>query len=540
MFHQFLNKQTNHIESSAFVLAFFTFIGSFLSIIRNALLASTFGASKTLDIYYAAFRIPDFIFNIFILGALAAGFIPLFIKYQNIGKKESNEFATSIMVSISFLSALFGIVFVIFADIIVKWLFPGFDLASLNIIANLSRIMMIQPIVLGLSSLIGNILQVNNLYMPIALAPLLYNVGIIIGIVWFYPIFGVYGLGYGVVLGAFLNLIIKYWPFRKIDFVFSLPHSKVFKQYIKEFSVLTSFRALSIINLQLFLFVISNVASYLQPGSLGIINFALNIQDFPRSVFAMSFAVASFPILSRQFTNNQKKEFTETYKKTLIQILSFLIPIFFAFLIFRSPIVRLLLGYGKFDWTATNTTISIFTILVFGFIAHALQDFLLNTLFAANNTIAPFVSGLGAFGVGSLLSFYLGRVFGLKGLAISYIIADILYALFLFISSIKYFDKTILKGLIQKIGSIFFCALIASIFGFGAFKLLEHIFITSKVIYLILDSFVAGIIMIAVYLFMMSLFKIKEFNTAIDFVKQKLFVRKFNIMSNQTSHNNNE
>jgi len=70
--------------------------------------------------------------------------------------------------------------------------------------------MMIQPIVLGLSSLIGNILQVNNLYMPIALAPLLYNVGIIIGIVLFYPIFGVYGLGYGVVLGAFLNLIIKY------------------------------------------------------------------------------------------------------------------------------------------------------------------------------------------------------------------------------------------------------------------------------------------------------------------------------------------
>jgi len=128
-----------------------------------------------------------------------------------------------------------------------------------------------------------------------------------------------------------------------------LPHSKVFKQYIKEFSVLTSFRALSIINLQLFLFVISNVASYLQPGSLGIINFALNIQDFPRSVFAMSFAVASFPILSRQFTNNQKKEFTETYKKTLIQILSFLVPIFFAFLIFRSSIVRLLLGYGKFD-----------------------------------------------------------------------------------------------------------------------------------------------------------------------------------------------
>jgi len=85
----------------------------------------------------------------------------------------------------------------------------------------------------------------------------------------------------------------------------------------------------------------------------------------------------------------------------------------------------------------------VFTILVFGFIAHALQDFLLNTLFAVNNTKAPFLSGLVAFGIGSLFSFYLGSRYGIKGLAVSYIIADILYALFLFISSIKYFDKTI-------------------------------------------------------------------------------------------------
>jgi putative peptidoglycan lipid II flippase len=349
MINRILNHQTSKIETSALILAIFTFIGSFLSVFRNGLLASTFGASRLVDMYYASFRIPDFIFNIFILGALAAGFIPLFVKYSNIGKKEANEFGTSIMIGISFFSALLGIIFVIFANPIVKLLFPGFASNDLQTIANLSRIMMIQPIFLGLSSLIGNILQVNNLYVPIAIAPLLYNLGIITGIVFFYPIFGLYGLAYGVILGAFLNLVIKYWPFRKVDFMFSLPHSIIFKKYIKEFVSLTLFRALSIINLQLYLFVISNIASYLKAGSLGIITFASNIQDFPRSVFAMSFAVAAFPVLSRQFAENKKEEFSLTYQKTFVQILSFIIPIFVAFLVFREPIVRLLLGYGKFD-----------------------------------------------------------------------------------------------------------------------------------------------------------------------------------------------
>ncbi len=521
MISKILNHQTNKIESSALILAIFTLVGSFLSVFRNALLASTFGASRLTDMYYASFRIPDFIFNIFILGALAAGFIPLFIRYQNIGKKEANEFATSIMIGISFFSAILGVIFVIFANPIIKMLFPGFDSNSLHIIANLSRIMMIQPIFLGFSSLVGNILQVNNLYVPVAIAPLLYNVGIIIGIIFFFPVFGIYGLAYGVILGAFLNLAIKYWPFRKVDFAFTIPGKDIFKKYIKEFCSLTIFRALSIINLQLFLFVISNVASYLKEGSLGIITFASNIQDFPRSVFAMSFAIAVFPVLSKHFALHEKEEFSKTFQKTFIQILAFLIPIFLAFLIFRGPIVRLLLGYGKFDWTATTTTISIFTILVFGFIAHSLPDFLLNTLFAVNNTISPFLSGLGAFSIASFFTFYLGKRFGLPGIAISFIIADILYALFLFLSSLKYLDKNILKPLFFKTSIVFLCALISGVVGWGSLKLMTQIFDSSRIVYLILDSFIAGCLMVITYLITMHLFKIEEFNTMIGFLKKR-------------------
>jgi len=344
-----LNYRTETVEKSAFVLAFFTFLGGFLSILRNALLASYFGASKIVDIYYASFRVPDFIFNILILGALAAGFIPLFIKYSKQSQEESYKFASSVITGILLLSVILGIIFIIFANAIVSRLFPGFDSTSLGTIAALSRIMMIQPIFLGLATIIGNILQVHNLFVPQALAPLLYNAGIIIGIVVFYPIFGIYGLSYGVILGAFLNLLVKYIPFKRINFKFLLPAFDQFKHYLKEFFSLTAFRALSIINIQLFLFVISYLSSFLKEGSLSIITFATNIQDAPRTIFAMSLAIAVFPTLSKCSAEQNKTEFTKIFSKTITEILLFIVPIFFGFLVFREQIIRLLLGYGHFN-----------------------------------------------------------------------------------------------------------------------------------------------------------------------------------------------
>ena len=165
----------------------------------------------------------------------------------------------------------------------------------------------------------------------------------------FYPIFGIYGLSYGVILGAFLNLLVKYIPFKRINFKFLLPAFDQFKHYLKEFFSLTAFRALSIINIQLFLFVISYLSSFLKEGSLSIITFATNIQDTPRTIFAMSLAIAVFPTLSKCSAEQNKTEFTKIFSKTITEILLFIVPIFFGFLVFREQIIRLLLGYGHFN-----------------------------------------------------------------------------------------------------------------------------------------------------------------------------------------------
>ncbi len=214
----FLSRKTNTVEKSAIVIAVFTLIGSVLSVLRNSLLASYLGASKDIDIYYASFRIPDFIFNIFIMGAMTAGLIPLFSKYLNTKKEEANDFINSTIFGIAVFSVVFGVILLVFANPIVDFLFRGLSVESREMVAIMTRIIIIQPIVLGVSSILGNMLLVYNMVVPFALAPLFYNLGIIFGVLYLYPKYGLVGLAYGVVIGAVLNLMIKLLPANGVGF----------------------------------------------------------------------------------------------------------------------------------------------------------------------------------------------------------------------------------------------------------------------------------------------------------------------------------
>ena len=208
----FLFKKTNTVEKSALVISVLTLVGSILSILRNSLLAGYLGATVDIDIYYASFRIPDFIFNIFIMGAITAGLVPLFSKYLNTKREEANDFINSTILGIAIFSVVFGVVLLIFTNPIVDFLFKGLPIESRAMVVMMTRVMMLQPIILGISSILGNMLLVFDMVVPFALAPLFYNLGIIFGVVFLYPKFGLIGLAYGVVLGAILNLGVKLLP----------------------------------------------------------------------------------------------------------------------------------------------------------------------------------------------------------------------------------------------------------------------------------------------------------------------------------------
>ncbi|GAH60793.1 unnamed protein product, partial [marine sediment metagenome] len=179
MFKNILNIQTKNITSAAFVLAGAFFISILLGLIRDRLLARNFGLGFELDIYYAAFRIPDFISMVLIMGAIGAAIIPIFSEYLVKNREEAFKYFSNLLnLFLIFLILICGILF-IFAPNLVSLIAPGFSSESKELTILLTRIMFLSPIFLGISNIISGILRVFQRFLITSLAPIMYNLGII-------------------------------------------------------------------------------------------------------------------------------------------------------------------------------------------------------------------------------------------------------------------------------------------------------------------------------------------------------------------------
>ena len=471
-FQQIIHHRSESVLEAAIITALITLGGSLLGIIRNALLAGKFGASASLDVYYAAFRIPDFIYNIFIIGIISAAFVPIFSEYWHRNKEQANDFANGVIILIGGIGILFALVVMIFARPLGKLFFPGFSSSQLNLAILMTRIMMIQPLLMGVSSVIGNILKIFKLFFISALAPLMYNLGIIIGILYFVPYLGVKGLAWGVVLGAAMHLLIQLSALPETHLkLYLLPQAILkIKAGINKMLKMAVPRLLAIINAQVFLLGTTAVATTLQKGSLAIFNFAFAIQNLPQSIFAMSFTVAAFPKLSSLYAQAKQKEFNQLTEENILQILFFLVPIGIWFIIFREPIVRLLLGYGKFDWQATVKTTQVLSLLVWGMIFQGISLFLLRVFFSQKDVIHPFQASLIAYGLGLAMVYFGARYYGLLGLALAFSFTYILYFIMLsLLVSPQYFKGRYFRKACGKI-------VIVSLIGGGVAQILFSIF----------------------------------------------------------------
>ncbi len=518
---KFLSRKTNTVEKSAIIIGVFTLLSSVLGILRNTLLASYLGASRNIDIYYASFRIPDFIFNIFIMGAITAGLIPLFSKYVHTKKEEANSFINSIIFLILLFSFLFGLVLFIFATPIIGTLFKGMDVASKLMIVKITRIVMIQPIVLGLSAILGNVLLVYDFVLSFALAPLLYNLGIIFGIVVLYPKMGLVGLAWGVVVGAVLNLIVKLIPLKLTGFEFQkVPFRKIIG-YAKEFGVLIVPRTLSVINIQIFVFVINYFASFLKPGELGIFNLASSFQELPQTIFATSIAMAAFPALSKLFHQDNIEGVRKLYLKSFHQINFIIFLISTGLFVLSYPLVKVLLNYGNFNLNAIWTTAGILQIMAVGLSFSALLLLNLDTLFALGDMMTPLLASFFAYGLGSLLIWLFYERFGIMGITIALIVANAIYFKIMMLKII--FKLKIPKlELIKKVVTNLSIAILSGIMGWIAYESLDHIHTLGIVDYMIYNLIIPTVVILGVYLTLAKLFRIEEANDFWKIIINKL------------------
>ena len=384
-----VGREMKGMHEAAYMLAAFALLSQLLGLFRDRLFAAEFGASHTLDLYYAAFRMPDFLF------ATVASLLSLYALLPVLSRLEARADGLAVAFLRRALFVFFvgmGVISVVaffLAPVIMPILAPGLNSADLVV---LTRILLLQPILLGASNVVASLTQMRHRFFLYATSPLLYNLGIIIGILVFYPQLGVSGLGWGVVLGAALHLLVQL-PF----FIKEGRAPLYFKETLRDlYEVLTLSvpRTLALAAGQLSLLILVAVASLLAVGSISVFMFAWNLQSVPLAIIGVSYSVAAFPTLARLFAQGAHSEFVTHVEGALRHILFWAIPATIFVIVLRAQLVRVILGAGAFDWSATKLVAAALSLLVVSLAAQSVSMLVARGYYAAGNTRKPVYFGL--------------------------------------------------------------------------------------------------------------------------------------------------
>jgi putative peptidoglycan lipid II flippase len=427
------SSPSSSVASAAFIIAAAGILSRLLGLVRDRILAAKFGAGDTLDIYYAAFRVPDLIYNLLILGALSAAFIPVFTSLLAHEKKEEAWKLANSLLTLAILVLLFiCAVFAIFTPFFMKFITPGFSGEKLAEVIRQTRIMFLSPIFLGISGIFGGILNSFKRFLVYSLAPLMYNLGIILGAVFLVSFFGIIGLAWGVVGGAFFHMLIQYPAVKLSGFRFS-PVLDLADSHLKKILRLMIPRTMGLAVTQINLLVVTIIASTLSSGSLSIFNFANNLQSFPIGVFAIPFALAVFPTLSHFAAKEERGSFISAFSQTFRQIIFFVIPASVFIIVLRAQIVRIILGSGKFDWEDTILTFQALGIFSLSLFAQCLVPLLARSFYALHNTKIPFLTGVASEAINLILALVFSRIYGILGLVWAFSISSMINMFLLFV-----------------------------------------------------------------------------------------------------------
>jgi small GTP-binding protein len=325
----------NKIGKATVVIAVFSLVAKILGLVRDAVFSHQFGASVTIDAYFAAFRIPDFIYNLLILGTFSVAFIPVFSEYLLKDKKESDKLASSIINVTLLMMILVTILAFIFINPLVRAIAPGFSGESFQLTKTFTRIFLLSPLFLTLSSIVSSMLNTYRRFTLVAIAPVFYNLSIIAGAVWLYPRFGATGLALGVVIGAFLHFIIQVPQIFALGFKYSFGIDSE-NQGFRKFWKLYWPRIFSMGTEQVTSLIVSIFGSFVGTGALAAFYYANNLQSVFLGIFAVSFAIAVFPLLSDLYNKKDSSGFKDVLAKTTIQILFFMIPLSIIMLVERA------------------------------------------------------------------------------------------------------------------------------------------------------------------------------------------------------------
>jgi putative peptidoglycan lipid II flippase len=540
----FFNKEFSGLHQAAFLLGASSLVSQLLGLFRDRLLAHNFGASSELDIYYAAFRLPDLIYVSVGSFLAVTVLIPILVdKIENESPKDVKSFLSSLLNFFLITIILASIVTYIFAPYLIQFVAPGFDIVSKAKLISMTRVLLLSPFFLGLSNLFGAVTQSHRRFFIYAISPVLYNIGIILGVMVFYPMFGLNGLVYGVVLGALVHFLAQvptvisegYLPELKLSFPMK-DISRVVKLSLP--------RTVALGSNQLSIMALVALASYMVSGSISIFNFAYNLQSVPMGLIGISYSVAAFPTMSKMFSSGKKEEFVSYMSEALRHIIFWSMPIATLFIVLRAQIVRTILGSGSFNWTHTKLTAALLAIFALTVVLQSVIQLFDRAYYATGRTKTPvLIKVFSSFSVVASAYFFirlapyyptltkpldkLFRVADVPGtevllLGLAFTVGTLINTFliwFMFERDIKIkFTANILK----TISHSFFASLVLGFSASLALRIFSNIFALNTFLGIFLQGFFSGLIGIFIWVLLLRAMENDEISSAIALIHKKL------------------
>jgi putative peptidoglycan lipid II flippase len=527
----FLSKEIVGLHEAAYLLGFFAICSQLLALVRDRILASEFGAGNVLDIYYSAFRIPDIIFVTVASIVSVSVLIPFLMERMEKGEVEAKKFIDTVFSFYFIFVSTVGIVAYIFTPYLMAKLFPlFFGTESFGELVKLSRILLLSPVFLGFSNLLASITQLNRRFFLYAVSPVMYNIGIIFGIKFLYPIFGLSGLGFGVIIGTIFHFLIQVpYIFNQGMFPrFSFP---IKFQFIKNI-VLTSLpRTITVSANEIAELFLISFASFFVVGSISIFNFSFNLQSVPFSIIGISYSLAAFPTLTRLFSSGNREKFVEQMIMSSRHIVFWSIPVSVLFIVLRAQIVRTILGAGRFNWDDTRLTAAALALFTFSLVAQNLVTLFVRSYYSQGKTKTPLIMNVLSAGIIVVSSYYfihlfktsfyfkyfiesLMKVSDIPGTIVLMLPLGFSFGLFInlivhwwgFVRHFPSFSRPVLKTFFQTLSS-------SVIMGYVAYLCLGYfdgVFDINTLVGIFLQGFVSGVIGIIIGIVVLYLLKSEE------------------------------
>jgi len=434
-----------------------------LGYVRTVVLGAMFGTGPELDAFFAAFRVPDLIFQVVAAGAMGSALIPVIAGLFAAGERAHAwrvvaTLANLLLVAMTVLAtaAFIG------APFLVQILAPGFDAAGLARTTELTRIMLAAPVLLSLGAVATGSLNAEGRFTAAALAPIVYNLGIIGGAVVLGPTIGVTGLAVGVVTGAAGHLLVQLPPLFGVGF---RPARTIdlSDRAARRVLALLAPRALGLGASQVTFIVMTALASSLGEGAISSYTIAFAVLQIPVGVIGVPLGVVIFPSISREHALGQTASYVSMVTRSVRLLIFAMVPIAALGMALRTPVVELLFGYGRFDESSIASTAATLSLFLVGLPAHATIAVLARAFYARQDTRTPVAAAVVAVVVNTVLGVLLVGRLGLPGLALAIAAGAWIETSVLFVALGRRVPTFELPGILRVLGESIVAAVAAAV-----------------------------------------------------------------------------